>query len=1676
MDTKNNTDPEVVLREWRTKILNSFLGLAAIAAGVMTAVSIADAVSRPGQWPAVIVFSILEVVLIILAIFRQIDFRVRAWGVLLVPYVVGVTAMASYGLGSSGRLYLLAVPIGALILIGTRPGMFMSGISILTMIAFALFAKYGLLDHWLINDRNSLVVADWLAEFSDTLGLLTIVMVLLIMFYRFQERLIERERHSQTELIRAQGLLEEQNATLEQKVQERTRELETLNSSLEQRAAELAIINSVQAGLASRMEMQAIYDLVGDQICRIFNAHTVFIDSYDHSTKTTYSNYLYENGSRLYLPPEPFSGLALHLIRTGKTVVVNKDVYERAPEFGITGVIPGTQPMKSGVWVPLTVGDEVKGMISLQNLERENAFSDSDVRLLETLANSMSVALESARLFNETERLLKETEERNAELAIINSVQAGLASKLDMQAIYDLVGDKIREIFDVHSVDIALYDPTTDLLTDQYSFEKGDRSTLPAPVLSFGFRKHVIQSRQPLLINENVEEMMRRYSSPSLMGAHAKSCIFVPMIAGSEVIGVVSIQNMDRENAFGKSDVRLLQTLANSMSVALENARLFNETQRLLKETEQHAAELATVNTVSSALVGELDLDSLIYLVGEQVRSVFKTDVTYVALLDEKRNVINFPYQYGQQLEPLEFGQGLTSEIIESGKPLLINQNVDRQREELGKTLVGKRAQSYLGVPIFVSGEAIGAISVQSTTEEGLFTENDQYLLTTIAANVGIALHNAHLFDEVKRHEQMAQETQRRLADIINFLPDATLVIDHEGKVIAWNHAIEEMTDIPAKDILGKGNYEYAIPFYGERRPILIDLVHLPQKDIEEKYANIQRNGEILTGEALTPLLKGEAHYLYATASALHDAHANNVGAIETIRDITDRKHAEMKLHESNEKLRLIFENAFDGIDVYEEIPSTGERILVDCNDRYCELAGRSREELMAVENTVIFQRSVVNPWEETGREAVLKGKAFSGIFSWIRPDGKENIIEYNAAPTRVGDRYFTIGLDRDITERMRVENELRESNEKLRLIFENAFDGISVYEEIPGEARRVLVDCNERYCEMAGRSKEELLSIRDTRAIQADLGLDTERFGFGPVIAERVFSGVFAWIRPDGKENIIEYNAAPTKVGDRYFTIGLDRDVTERRRAQAELRQAKEMAEAATQAKSAFLANMSHELRTPLNAIMGFTRIVRRKSEGVLPEKQTENLDKVLTSADHLLNLINTILDIAKIEAGRMDVIPANFRVAALIDLCANTAQPLLRPGIVFEKQVDESLSHLYSDQDKIRQIILNLLSNAAKFTHEGKVILSAKPEGEYYRIAVSDTGIGISEDALPRIFKEFQQADSNTSRHYGGTGLGLSISRNLARLLGGDITVESELGKGSTFTLVIPSRYRSKALPPVENVPRVIPEPVPASVQTAIRQLEPTGAKKRILVIDDDPDAVYLLQENLNKQEFEIIGRLNGPDGLRAARGQQPQAILLDIVMPGADGWQVLHDLKADPVTCNIPVILLTIVDNKPLGFQLGAAAYLLKPLDAAEVRDALHHVIGSMQRHPIQLLVVDDDPNVLDMLRQSLPESDFSLESACDGEEGLRAIEAKCPDILLLDLLMPRMDGFGVIERLRKDPTTRDLPIIVISAKQLTAAESERLKETVSLVMNKQRFDGEKLVDEINSLLNRLVKDTP
>jgi GAF domain-containing protein len=559
-------------------------------------------------------------------------------------------------------------------------------------------------------------------------------------------------------------------------------ETNRLLAETEQRNAELAVINSVQEGLVAELDMQGIYDLVGDRIRDLFDAQVVAIVTFDHETGFENFQYVHENGARHHPEPRAFDRIRERLIETRELILINENADEAS--FQLLGrprePLPGTRLPKSLLFVPLVVGDTVRGYVSLQNLDREHAFSAGEVRLLSTLSNSMSVALENARLFDETTRLLGETEQRNAELAVINSVQEGLVAEIDMQGIYDLVGERVRVLFDAQAVIIATFDYESGTEHFRYIHEHGER-IYPPPRPFNRVRQRLIDTRDVILINENADDAVVSITGEArtpVPGTRLPlSLLYVPLIVGDTVRGYVSLQNLDREHAFSTAEVRLLSTLSNSMSVAIENARLFDE-------TRQQATELETVNTISRALVAQLDFDTLVHLVGEKMRETFEADIVYVAVLDKAAGMITFPYAYGETLTPLPFGEGMTSQIIRTVEPLLINRDVKERARELGIERIGRQATSYLGVPIIVGNEAIGVISVQSTQKESVFEDDDLRLLSTIAANVGIALQNAESYQKLNAALDELTRTQAQLVqqEKLASLGALTAGIAHEIK------------------------------------------------------------------------------------------------------------------------------------------------------------------------------------------------------------------------------------------------------------------------------------------------------------------------------------------------------------------------------------------------------------------------------------------------------------------------------------------------------------------------------------------------------------------------------------------------------------------------------------------------------------------------------------------------------------------------------------------------------------------------------------------------------------------------------------------------------------------------------------------------------------------------------
>ncbi|HET6444190.1 MAG TPA: GAF domain-containing protein, partial [candidate division Zixibacteria bacterium] len=543
-----------------------------------------------------------------------------------------------------------------------------------------------------------------------------------------------------------------------------------------QRAAELAIINSVQEGLAAELDIQAIYELVGEKIQAIFDAQVAFITSYDEKYEYKTTHYAWEMGERFFVPSRPLNPLHQNIVRRKEVLVFNENAGDEMSNLGAVQA-PGTKYPLSAAFAPLISGERVFGVIGLQNVEREYAYSESDVRLLTTLASSMSVALESARLFDETQRLLAETEQRNAELAVINSVQQGLVAQIDFQGIIDLVGDILREVFNTGDLSIGFYNHQTDLVTVPYSYEHGLRITLPAYPL-VGVAKAIFESGEPLVINEDMETVLEAIGSSINPGTdQCKSLLAVPFLLGNEVTGGIQLENHEREHAFADSDVRLLQTLANSMSVALENARLFDE-------TTQRAAELSIINKVQEGLAAELDIQAIYRLVGDKIRDIFDAQIVTINTLDHKNQINHYVYSwengfYNPHERPFT---RLIKQFILDREPVTANEGVAELLAAGGhKIISGEMPKSFVTIPLWRGREMSGCVSLQNLDREHAFSENDVRLLSTLASSMSVALENARLFDETQR---LLAETEQRNAElaVINSVQQGLVAqIDFQG-------------------------------------------------------------------------------------------------------------------------------------------------------------------------------------------------------------------------------------------------------------------------------------------------------------------------------------------------------------------------------------------------------------------------------------------------------------------------------------------------------------------------------------------------------------------------------------------------------------------------------------------------------------------------------------------------------------------------------------------------------------------------------------------------------------------------------------------------------------------------------------------------------------------------------
>ncbi len=1353
-------------------------------------------------------------------------------------------------------------------------------------------------------------------------------------------------------------------------------ETNRLLKETEQRTAELAVINSVQEGLAHELDMQAIYDLVGERIRNIFDAQAVIIANLDLETKNEIFKYAVEDGERYYLEPRPFDKLRKHLVQTKQKVVIN-NAGEAFVWFG-NKVLPGTKPMQSGAFVPLIIGDKITSYISLQNVDKDQAFSDSDIRLLETLANSMSVALENARLFDETNRLLKETEQRTAELAVINSVQQGLARELDIQAIYNLVGDRLCDLFpDTQTLVIRTFDHQTGMEYFKYAIEKGIKMDVP-PRPFIWADQLLIKTKQSLLINENYVDISMKYGGTGVTkGQPPKSAVFVPMIVGDVVKGSISLQNVDRENAFSESDLRLLTTLTNSMSVALENARLFDETTHLLKETEQRTAELAVINSVQDGLVREMDINAIYELVGERLCNLFNTQTVLIRTFDLENQIEHWRYviekgeRHYSEPRPLIWAN---RHLIENRQPILINENYLETSKKYGGSGVsmGMPPKSGVFVPMIVGDTVRGSVSLQNVETENAFSDADVRLLTTITNSMSVALENARLFDETNH---LLKETEQHKAElaVINSVQEG-LVREMDMRAIydLVGNRICELFDTQTVIIRtfdyksGNEEWQFAIEkgerVYSKPRPFNWAnqlLVKTKQSLlINENYTETakQHGGTGVTkglppkSAVFVPMVVGD---VVKGSVSLQNVEKENAFSEADMRLLTTLTNS---MSVALENARLFDETA---------------HLLAEAKQRASELA--------TVNTISKALASQLNPHELIRFVGDHLRDLFNANIVYLALlDPKTNIISF---PYQYGDNMQPMKLGEGLTSKIILYGQPLLLNQDV--VEKGQQMGASVV-GIPAAS----------YLGVPIPVGEQIIGVLSVQSTEQQNRFDEND--------QRLLSTIAA------------------SVGVALGNATLFEEV---QRSKMEAEAATKAAEQANAAKSAFLSTVSHELRTPLTSVLGFAKIIRKRlDEKIFPivEKSdpktektirqiNENLSVVISEGERLTHLINDVLDLAKIEAGKMEW---NFENVSMNEVAeralAATTSLFEQKNLQLIREIEPDIPQISGDRDKLIQVIINLISNSVKFTDEGAVTCRLYNDKDEVFVSITDTGIGIAPEDHAAVFEQFKQVGGDTlTDKPKGTGLGLPICKEIIEHHGGRIWLESEVGKGSTFYFALPVN-RSQSNKPL-HLDALVNQ---LKAQVAHSPLLANGSNATILVVDDDDSIRSLLQQELSDAGYLIEQATNGKEALEAVRKNKPDLIILDVMMPEMNGFDVAAVLKNDPQTMDIPIIVLSIVQDKARGFRIGVDRYLTKPIDT----NVLFTEVGSLLeqgKSKKKVLVVDEDTQAVKTLTDVLQTKGYHVVES-DGKELLAKAVATQPDIIILNSVLS--DKQEIVQTLR------------------------------------------------------------
>ena len=1116
-------------------------------------------------------------------------------------------------------------------------------------------------------------------------------------------------------------------------------------------------------------------------------------------------------------------------------------------------------------------------------------------------------------------------------------------------------------------------------------------------------------------------------------GLPNRSLLVVPLLRKDDAIGAMLVARTEID-PFTDDEVALFESMADQAVIAIENARLFQELEESNRQVTEALEQQTALGEVLRVIAASpTDVQPVLEAVAERAARLLDTYHASVTLVDGEylRTVARYAVPTADMADDalphgfvdpapgrrIPIAGSVAGRAVTERRTIHVDdsQALSAAEYPFATSPVSIQAghRTLLTAPLVRDDVVIGCITLRRL-EVRPFTEQQISLLETFADQAVIAIENSRLFEELeRRNHELADSLERQTAtsEILRAIADSPTDLDAVFEAVARSAArvcgaddtlIHRVVDGEVQAVAHHGPIE---PFSGLGERMLMDRGSLVGRAILERQTI-----HILDLAAVSP---DEMPIAYARA--MYSGNRTTVAtpmlrqgeAIGTI--MIRRRHVE----------------AFTETQI-------------------AALEAFAAQSVIAIENARLFQELQERTAQLT--RSVEEQRALAEVSQAVSSslDLREVLTTIVAHATRLAGADAGTIYELDEASGEFIHQASYGVSDEVMAAF--ALGGPSFHDD-SGIARAARIG-------VAVQSPDILASrsVRSTAVLDALIAAGFRANLAVPIAREQRVVGMLVIRRKTPGE-------FPQPVVDLVQTFASQSVLAiENARLFEQVETQSRELQIASQHKSDFLANMSHELRTPLNAVIGYSEMLQEEAEDLGETAFLPDLQRINSAGKHLLGLINDILDLSKIEAGRMDLFLETFDVADLVRDVASIVQPLVeKNGNTLVVTCPDDVGAMQADQTKVRQTLFNLLSNASKFTEQGRIELRVTRDEGQATFAVSDTGIGMTQAQLGKLFEAFSQAEAGTSRRYGGTGLGLVISRHFCQMMGGDIAVESAPGVGSTFTVTLPVEVASCEL-------RVASEDDAASsLATHNAQL---ATQSVALVVDDDPAVRDLLARFLRAEGFGVLVAASGEEGLRLARQHHPALITLDVLMPGVDGWSVLTTLKSDPATADIPVVLLTILDDRDLGFALGATDYLTKPIERERLMALVRKYVPRDERR--RALVVDDDAPTREMLRRMLERDGWTVTEAANGRAGLERVAALPFDLVLLDLMMPELDGFKFVERLRAEPDNRAIPVLVVTAKDLTEEERRRLNGKVEKVIQKGAYSRDALLAEVRHLV--------